>query len=43
MGDQVQLVNPAYETSLALKQLLIEQDLLNQGSVEVRNFHTVSM
>ena len=31
---QVQLVNPAYETSLALKQLLIEQDLLNQGSVE---------
>ena len=34
MGDQVQLVNPAYETSLALKQLLIEQDLLNQGSVE---------
>ena len=34
MGDQVQLVNPAYETSLALKQILIEQDLLNQGSVE---------
>ena len=34
MGDQVQLVNPAYETSLALKQLLTEKDLLNQGSVE---------
>ena len=34
VGEKVTLVNPAYETSLALKQLLIEQDLLNQGSVE---------
>lgn len=29
MGEQVRLVNPAYETSLALKQLLKEQGLLN--------------
>ena len=34
MGDHVQLVNPAYETSMALKQLLTEENLLNQGSVE---------
>ena len=33
-GDHVQLVNPAYETSMALKQLLTEENLLNQGSVE---------
>ena len=34
MGDHVQLVNTAYETSMALKQLLTEENLLNQGSVE---------
>ena len=34
MGEHVRLVNPAYETSMALKQLLTEQNLLNQGSVE---------
>ena len=34
MGEHVRLVNPAYETSMALKQLLTEQNLLNHGSVE---------
>ncbi len=29
MGESVRLVNPAYETSLALKQLLKEKNLLN--------------
>lgn len=31
MGDGVRLVNPAYETSIALKQLLEEKEMLNQG------------
>lgn len=31
MGDRVRLVNPAYETSLALKQLLADRNLLNTG------------
>ena len=30
MGDEVTLVNPAYETAIALKKLLGEKDLLNQ-------------
>lgn len=34
MGEKVRLVNPAYETSLALKQLLLEKNLLNQGDTE---------
>ena len=34
MGESVRLVNPAYETSLALKQLLQEKNLLNQGHRE---------
>lgn len=34
MGDKVTLVNPAYETSQALKQLLREQGLLNPGVTE---------
>lgn len=34
MGDKVRLVNPAYETSMALKQLLAEKNLLNPGTVE---------
>lgn len=34
MGDKVRLVNPAYETSMALKQLLTEKNLLNPGTVE---------
>lgn len=34
MGEAVRLVNPAYETSLALKQLLAERGLLNQGKTE---------
>lgn len=34
MGEEVCLVNPAYETSLALKKLLTEQELLNPGSRE---------
>lgn len=34
MGEGVRLVNPAYETSMALKQLLKEKNLLNLGSME---------
>lgn len=34
MGEQVRLVNPAYETSQALKTLLEDQGLLNPGKVE---------
>lgn len=34
MGDEVRLVNPAYETSIALRQLLTEKNLLNQGKTE---------
>ena len=30
LGEGVQLINPAYETARTLKQLLIEQDLLNK-------------
>ena len=30
MGDEVTLVNPAYETAIALKKLLAEKDLLNE-------------
>lgn len=30
MGDQVSLVNPAYETAIELKQMLSERGLLNQ-------------
>lgn len=34
MGSDVRLVNPAYETSIALKELLAEKQLLNQSNVE---------
>lgn len=34
MGSDVRLVNPAYETSIALKELLTEKQLLNQSNVE---------
>lgn len=34
MGEKVTLVNPAYETSLALKHLLEEQQLMNSGTEE---------
>ena len=34
VGDQVTLVNPAYETALALKRLLEEQGLLRAGKEE---------
>lgn len=30
MGDKVSLVNPAYETAIALKELLVENDLLRE-------------
>lgn len=33
MGDKVSLVNPAYETAIALKQLLKENDLLRDGEM----------
>lgn len=32
MGETVNLVNPAYETAIGLKQLLDEHDLLNDGN-----------
>ena len=34
MGETVTLVNPAYETALALKRLLTDRQLLNPGSRE---------
>ena len=34
MGDQVTLVNPAYETAMDLKALLEEQDMVNDGDGE---------
>ena len=34
VGDQVTLVNPAYETALALKRLLEEKGLLREGKEE---------
>lgn len=34
MGENVHLVNPAYETSMVLKHLLTEKNLLNPGSVK---------
>jgi len=33
MGENVHLVNPAYETSMVLKELLREKNLLNPGTV----------
>lgn len=35
MGDQVTLVNPAYETARELKELLESEDLLNKKEVEL--------
>lgn len=34
MGEGVRLVNPAYETALELKRLLMEKDLLSSGIEE---------
>ncbi len=34
MGDQVRLVNPAYETAVELRDMLAKQDLLHIGSSE---------
>ncbi len=34
LGDRVNLVNPAYETARCLKELLEEQDLVNDGAGE---------
>lgn len=34
LGDKVSLVNPAYETAQELKELLREQDLVNDGAKE---------
>lgn len=34
MGSGVRLVNPAYETSIALRELLTEKNLLNRNNVE---------
>ena len=34
MGDQVKLVNPAYETAVELRDMLAKQDLLHTGSSE---------
>ncbi len=35
MGDQVTLVNPAYETAVELKELLAQRDLLNDKAPEL--------
>lgn len=35
MGEQVTLVNPAYETAVELKQLLAQRDLLNDKAPEL--------
>lgn len=32
LGDKIQIVNPAYETAMDLKQLLKEQDMENDGT-----------
>lgn len=32
LGERIQIVNPAYETAMDLKQLLSEQDMENDGS-----------
>lgn len=42
MGDKVILVNPAYETAKSLKQLLTEQNLLNQSGEEVHHEYCAS-
>ena len=42
MGDKVTLVNPAYETAKSLKQLLTEQNLLNQSGEEVHHEYCAS-
>ena len=34
MGEKVNLINPAYETAMSLKQLLIENNLLNDDKEE---------
>lgn len=34
MGEQIQIVNPAYETAMDLKQLLEENDMVNDGTTE---------
>ena len=34
MGDEVKLVNPARETAKELKDLLRENDLLNEGNAD---------
>lgn len=42
MGKDVKLVNPAYETTKSLKELLREKDLLAAGGSEVRHDYYVS-
>ncbi len=42
MGEQVELVNPAYETAKSLKELLIDQDLLNDAKGVVKHQYYVS-
>lgn len=32
MGEEIQIVNPAYETAMDLKRLLEEQDMVNDGT-----------
>ena len=34
LGDDIQIVNPAYETAMDLKKLLSERDMENDGSTE---------
>lgn len=40
MGEQIQLINPAYETARSLKTLLEEEGMMNLGIVEGQAVHT---
>lgn len=42
MGEDITLVNPAYETAKSLKQLLTEQNLLNTSGEEVHHEYCAS-
>lgn len=42
MGEEVKLVNPAYETAKSLKEMLLEQNLLASGNVGVAHQFFVS-
>jgi glutamate racemase len=37
VGDQIELVNPAYETAITLKEVLLQEGLENSNAVETTN------